>query len=391
MDHHAEAGKRLRHDAHAALEGLIDIGWLKVQKDQYLRRLDREVDAICNAGFALNFLVVSEIVNEARARGIPLGPGLGSTPSSLVAYALGIHEIDPIRYGLFFERFFSPSSNQAPRFGVSVGDQRANDIVDIVINKYSGKVHTRVVQDTPIQMWDVEYLIGDRLQTIDLALSKAVTLSQECLASIRENDNKVFIDEIPLDDSRVFNNLSEGVFDNHFDFDRITSSPRSDLPSFIKRLKPRNLMELSDALTLFRSGAIKAGLADEYIASKLGVKPVKSVLPPFDNILSETYGMIIYQEQIMNIACDIGMFSFSDANLLRKVLGKKIYPDIETFKMSFLKGAGTNNIPIDISNYIWGQMIYYSSYALNKSHAISSALELYRLEYLKTLQGAFDG
>jgi DNA polymerase-3 subunit alpha len=446
----------------------------------YKKRLEYELEIIKNMGFPGYFLIVADFIQWAKEQGIPVGPGRGSGAGSLVAWALTITDMDPIYFGLIFERFLNPERVSMPDFDIDFCQERRDEVIVYVTQKYGldhvahiitfGKLQARaVLRDVgrvlqipygqvgklcdlvpnnpanPVtleQALDMEPLlqkaiaeeesisklffiarqleglnrhasthaagvvIGDRplhelvplyrdeksqlsvtqfnmkmaekagLVKFDFLGLKTLTVIECASAMIRKHhDPNFLIQKIPLDDQRTFDLLGRvetvGIF-------QLESGGMKDV---LKRLKPDRFEDLIGLVALYRPGPMDD--IPRYLACKHGEEKVTYSHPQLEQILSPTYGVMVYQEQVMQIAQALGGYSLGSADLLRRAMGKKIKEEMDAQRHQFVKGAVKNGTNEKIANQIFDQMAKFAGYGFNKSHSAPYALLAYQTAFLK--------
>ncbi len=440
-------------------------------------RMEYELEIICDMGYAAYFLIVQDFVEEAKKRGIRVGPGRGSAAGSFVSYLLGITKVNPLDYGLIFERFLNPARVSLPDIDIDF-DERRDEIIDYVSRRYGqervaqigtfgtmaarGAIRDvgralgmdydtvdRVAKSVPLQsgktldelmesdsslqkmadesekvaellniarkleglprhisthaagviigpdklmdfvplqkqeetiitqlpMEDVEAL---GLLKMDFLGLRNLTVIEDSLERIEKNHGKnIDIDEVPLDDDEVYEMLSRGETAGVF---QMESQLFKDLTA---NLKPEYFTDIIALLALGRPGPLGSGLVDDYIKCRHGEKEPEYLHPGLQPILQETYGLILYQEQVMEIASELGNFSMGEADILRRGMGKKKKKLVAEKREQFVEGALENGLSGDIANEIFDQMEYFSGYGFNKSHSAAYALLAYQTAYLK--------
>ncbi len=442
----------------------------------YEERLYRELEIIKSMGFAGYFLIVSDFVSYAKRKNIPVGPGRGSAAGSLVAYAIGITEIDPIRYSLFFERFLNPDRISMPDIDIDFCPEGRDEIIRYVTEKYGsdkvaqiitfGKMQARavirdvgralnisygevdsiakmipnvlnisleeaikkeprlqeeerknpkvkrlldlsraleglnrhasthaagvVISDVPLvervplcapnkdvvtqyPMNDIQKL---GLTKFDFLGLKTLTVIKNTLRFIQQNRKKeIDIKNLPLDDAKTYQLLSRGDTDGVF---QLESSGMKDI---LVRMKPDRIEDVIALIALYRPGPMN--MVPEFIMRKQGKTRITYETPELEAILRETYGVILYQEQVMQIAVTVGNYSMAEADTLRKVMSKKKHSEMEKEEPKFLGGAKKNRIPEVKARRIWEQMETFAEYGFNKSHSTAYAMISYQTAYLK--------
>lgn len=447
----------------------------------YEQRLREELAMINSMGYAGYFLVVWDIVNFAKSKGIPVGPGRGSVAGSLVAYCLKITDIDPIPYGLIFERFLNPERISLPDIDLDFCMERRGEVIEYVTRKYGsdhvaqiitfGTMAAKAVVRDVGRVLEIPYAEVDRVaklipNVLNITLDEAVrseprlneliqtdpkieelvslaksleglarhasthaagiVISKEPLTehvplyrgtngeivtqyakdeiekiglvkfdllglrnltvidnavrliSQRNPDRPLALSEIPIDDAATYELLSSGQTTGVF---QLESPGMRDL---LTRLRPSCFEDLIAILALYRPGPIGSGMVDEFIKRKRGLISIKYEVPQLENILKETYGVIVYQEQVMKIANILAGFSLQEADLLRRAMGKKLPEEMEKQKEKFILGAKKNAISPKKAEKIFDQMAYFAGYGFNKSHSAAYAMITYQTAYLKT-------
>lgn len=450
------------------------------ERDKYLKRLHQELDIIQSMGFSGYFLIVSDFINYAKKKNIPVGPGRGSVAGSLVAYALGITSIDPIRYGLFFERFLNPDRKSMPDIDTDFCIEGRDEIIRYVTNKYGSDHVAQIVTFGTMQAKQVIRDVGralnmpygevDRIaklvpNVLNIKLEEAIKMEPRLQSEERNNEKvrrllslsrsleglnrhssthaagvvisdkplvervplyknqkeevmtqfsmddiqsvgltkfdflglrtltvirdaldfikkgrgiDLDINKIPLDDTRTYQLLMRGETDGVF---QLESSGMKDI---VVSMKPDCIEDIIALLSLYRPGPLKSGMVPEFISRKHGKTRIKYEVPALEAILKETYGVILYQEQVMQIASVLANYSMGEADTLRKVMSKKNPADMEKEKPKFLAGARKNKIPEEKARKIFEQMATFAGYGFNKSHSAAYAMISYHTAYLKT-------
>jgi DNA polymerase-3 subunit alpha len=446
-------------------------------REQYAKRLQEELDMIKSMGFAGYFLIVSDFVNYAKQRNIPVGPGRGSAAGSLVAYAIGITNIDPIRYGLFFERFLNPDRIEMPDIDIDFCQDGRDEIIRYVTDKYGsdrvaqiitfGKMQAKAVIRDVGRALNISYAEVDRIAklipnilniSLDMAIQseprlqeeekrnekvrrllslsraleglnrhssthaagvvisdvplvervplcksprdeivtqfsmndlkavgltkfdflglKTLTVIKNTLQFIKEGrGEEIDIDKIALNDQETFQLLMKGNADGIF---QLESAGMKDI---LVNMKPDCIEEIMTLIALYRPGPMN--MVPEFISRKQGKTKIVYEIPELKEILKETYGVIVYQEQVMQIASAIGGYTMAEADILRKVMSKKKPSEMEKERPKFLEGARRRNIPEKKARKIWQQMETFAEYGFNKSHSTAYAMISYQTAYLK--------
>ena len=456
-----------------------------VDQDMYRKRLFAEWEVICAMGFASYFLVVQDFVNRAIQKGIPVGPGRGSGAGSLVAYALRITDLDPIQYGLLFERFLNPERVSMPDFDIDFCMDRRDEIISYVRDKYGdnsvGQIATfhalksrsvvrdvaRVMGMTPQEAGRIATLIPEPIMGKSVPISEALK-KEPRLKRLYEDEPRVRelvdnaqtledltrhagmhaagiviskgalwehvpvfcpepgivvtqydkddveaaglvkfdflglrtltvidiatrlidrrpdrsedafrIDRIPLDDAATFALLSSGETTNVFQLES------SGMQSLFKQLKPDALEDVIAAVALYRPGPLGSGMVEDFVQRKHGRVPIRYPHPNLEPILKETYGVLVYQEQVMQVAREMAGYSLGSADVLRRAMGKKKPEEMAKQKAAFITGSiGKGYQPQDAER-VFELMSFFAGYGFNKSHSAAYALLTYQTAFLK--------
>ena len=447
-------------------------------RQKYTDRLRSELEIIKKMGFAGYFLIVSDFIKHAKHTGVPVGPGRGSAAGSLVAYAIRITDIDPLLYGLFFERFLNPDRISMPDIDIDFCQERRGEIIKYVTEKYGkdrvsqictfGKMMAKgvirdvgralnipygevdriaklvptfplnikladafkaeprfeeerrknpkidkmlslslvleglnrhssvhaagiVISDVPLvervplfspkkddrvsqySMKDIE-AVG--LTKFDFLGLKTLTVIKNAVDFIRDSHHvDVDVNNLPLDDEETYRLLAKGETDGVF---QLESAGMKDL---LVNFKPDRIEDVITLIAAYRPGPMK--MIPDFIARKHGKQQIAYELPQLEPILKETYGIILYQEQVMQIANVIGGYTMAQADTLRKVMGKKQVAAMEKEKPRFLEGAKKKTINENKAKIIWNQMEDFAEYGFNKSHSAAYAMITYQTAYLK--------
>jgi DNA polymerase-3 subunit alpha len=442
-------------------------------------RLDHELKIIKDMGFVSYFLIVWDFIHYAKSKDIPVGPGRGSAAGSLVSYLLGITDLDPLKYGLLFERFLNPERMGLPDIDIDFCYERRQEVIDYVTNKYGqenvaqiitfgtmqaravvrdvgrvmaiayadvdriakmippdpnmtlqdaldseeelnnlykhdpqitklvdtaltleglnrhASVHAAgvVIADKPLNNYSPLFKTGDDqittgfsmgilekigLLKVDFLGMRTLTVISEAVKLIKKTQAKVIdINNLPLDDLKTYKLLASaqtmGIF-------QIESSGMRDL---LKKLEPERFEDLIALLALYRPGPIGSGMLDDFMKRKHGLTAIRYEHPKLEPILKETYGIMVYQEQIMQIASSLAGFSLAQADILRKAMGKKIPEVMEKQRKIFITGCVKNGIRETLASKIFDLIDYFSGYGFNKSHSTAYALISYRTAFLK--------
>ncbi|MBI3601565.1 MAG: DNA polymerase III subunit alpha [Candidatus Omnitrophica bacterium] len=443
-------------------------------------RLEHELKTIENMGFVSYFLVVWDFIKYAKSTGVPVGPGRGSAAGSLVSYLLGITDLDPIKYGLLFERFLNPGRRSMPDIDIDFCYERRGEVIDYVTKKYGSanvaqiitfgsmqakaavrdvgramglayadvdriaklipyeigitieealnvepqlrqlveedkttkqlletakvleglnrhaSIHAAgvVISDKPLTeyvplfkssdgqvttAYDMDGISKIGLLKMDFLGLRTLTVISDALKLIQQHKGvDINIDALPLDDKKTYDMLGDanalGVF-------QLESGGMRDL---LKKMKPSELEDLIAILALYRPGPMGSGMLDDFIKRKRGQNRVTYPHPKLEEVLKETYGIIVYQEQVMQIAAVLAGFNMTQADDLRKAMGKKIPAEMQKMRQAFIDGcAKESGISQEEAGRLFDLMDYFAGYGFNRSHSAAYALITYRTAYLK--------
>jgi DNA polymerase-3 subunit alpha len=461
-------------------ERLKDAG--DIDRTAYDARLDYELDVIKSMQFPGYFLIVADFINHAKDEGIPVGPGRGSAAGSLVAYALRITDLDPIRHNLLFERFLNPERRSMPDIDVDFCIRGRDQVIQYVKDKYGADKVAQIttfgtlkakaaIRDVgralglsfaetdaiaklvpaPAQGFDcplskalemeprlnqladgdprIANLIGHALRLegltrhssthaagvvisnlplvdylplyqdrdgnivtqydmssvekiglvkFDFLGLKTLTLIHDCLDLIRQSRGTApDLRNLSLDDEEAYRLVGSGNTTGIFQLES------TGIREMSVRIKPNCFEDLVAILALYRPGPLDSGMAEEYIKRKSGKEKTTYLHPELRPILKDTYGVIVYQEQVMQIAQTMGNYSLGDADILRRAMGKKDPEEMASQRQRFVEGARANGIRKDHATNIFDQMETFARYGFNKSHSAAYALVSYHTAYLK--------
>jgi DNA polymerase III subunit alpha len=446
-------------------------------------RAKQELKCMEDMKFSSYFLIVADFIQYARDRGIPVGPGRGSAAGSLVAYALGITNIDPIKYNLLFERFLNPERKSMPDIDTDFCIERREEVIKYCSEKYGADKVAQIItfnrmtskavlkdvarvlefpygeanklakmvpvvrgKPTPLNEMIADhpefkkvYATNDEArQVIDLARklegvnksfgmhAAGVVISDVPLEQIvpvqKNNDGTVIAqfymedlayvglvkmdflglrnltmidkavkilratrdiiidpDKVPLDDEKVYQTISNGDLAGIFQLE--TSS---GMRQVARDMKPSNMEDLSALIALYRPGPLDSGMIDKFIECKQDATKIRYETPLLEPILKDTYGQIVYQEQVMQIAQQLGGYSLGQADLLRRAMGKKDPVAMEKQREIFVGGCTKNGIKSEIAIKLFDTMVQFAEYCFNKSHSQAYAFLTYQTAYLKT-------
>lgn len=399
-------------------------------------RLHHELGIIKDLGFGDYFLIVADIVRFAKGAGIPVGPGRGSAASSLVAHVLGITEVNSLAWGLLFERFLSAERNKRPDIDLDFCYERRGEVLAYLVERF-GRDHVAqigtygtfgpkgaaqevrrvlgqdnlavaeemqglkrhrsthaagvIIKEGPIQSISAVYqdreipvthldmyaLESLGVLKIDLLGLKTLTLLQQIEAEVRKGDVSFSLQGIPIQDEATLTQLGTGKSLGVF---QLESELFQDL---LVRLKPRSFQDIVALLALGRPGPL--GMFPEYVARRDNPAKIRYSHPALEGILGETYGLILYQEQVMLIASQIGGLSLGEADLLRSALSKGNAQGMEAWKKRFISGARQHSkLSASEAERLFAMIAQFSGYAFNKAHSVSYARITWQAAYLKT-------
>ena len=406
--------------------------------DEYKARLETEIKIIKEMKFSGYMLIVHDFIKVAKDKNIPVGPGRGSAAGSLVAYALKITDIDPLPYNLLFERFLNPERVSMPDIDLDISLQDVDEFIKLVpeelkitldeayekepkikefiekhpkgkelweyakalegLNRNAG-IHAAGLVISNESLWnktplfrqsknDERHLITqyskDHLEDVDLIKFdflglKTLTLIHNAIKLIKERYNKDIVwESIDVNDSKVYKTIQSG---NTLGIFQIESDGMQSLNA---RLKPENFEDLIAVLALYRPGPMESGMLDDFIDRKHGLK---KIIYPFDvlkEVLEPTYGVIVYQEQVMQIVQIIGGFSLGGADVVRRAMGKKDPEKMAKLKDEFANGAEKQGYNRAKAEDLWELIVKFAGYGFNKSHSAAYGLITFQTAYLKT-------
>ncbi|HLN04070.1 MAG TPA: DNA polymerase III subunit alpha [Bryobacteraceae bacterium] len=461
------------------LEALRAQGRLKHDPAEYTERLDREIKMIQQMKFSGYFLIVWDFIRFAKSRSIPVGPGRGSAAGSLVSYAMEITDIDPLEYGLLFERFLNPERISMPDIDIDFCMNRRGEVIQYVTEKYGRDQVAQIITFNTLQaraaikdvgrVLDMSFADVDRItklvpNVLNISLDDAIktepgfdelagkdqrvadilkvarrleglarncsvhaagvvispeplknlvplyktnkdeivtqydmngleklsllkmdflglttlTLIDDALKLIEKRHGvKLVLEDLPLEDPKAYEIFSKGFTSGVFQFE----SP--GMRDVLMRYKPTRIEDLTALNALYRPGPMKGGMLDDFIERKHGRKPVTYDLPELRPILEETYGVILYQEQVMQISSRLAGYSLGEADILRRAMGKKKAEEMAAQRERFIKGGLERNFPQRKIEKIFDLMEQFAGYGFNKSHSAAYAFLAFVTAYLK--------
>jgi DNA polymerase-3 subunit alpha len=471
-----DTGLKHRFEQHAIKE--TDHG-------HYKKRLHTELETIVQMGFSGYFLIVADFVEWAKEHDIPVGPGRGSGAGSLAAYSLGITSLDPIRYGLLFERFLNPERVSLPDFDIDFCMYGRDRVIEYVSQKYGrdrvaqiityntlaaravvrdvGRVmsqpygfcdtlakmipfevgmtldkaldqdeglkerytkdpdvtqlidnarllegiprnagkhagglviapgpithYTPLYQEPgmsqPVTQFDKDDLEAIGLVKFDFLGLRTLTVIDRAVKNINRKRSEVGlelidIEQLALDDQKVYSLICTGYTTGLFQLES------RGMQELIQRLRPDHFDELIALVALFRPGPLQSGMVDDFISRKHGHEEVRYPHPTLVEILMPTYGVILYQEQVMEIARVLSGYTLGSADLLRRAMGKKKPAEMREQRQSFVDGATERHVDRENATYIFDLIEKFAGYGFNKSHSAAYALLSYQTAWLKT-------
>ena len=477
----SRAGLRQRLEADVRTSDPADV-------EQYEQRLERELDVITRMGFAGYFLIVADFIHWSRDQGIPVGPGRGSGAGSLVAYCLGITDLDPIEYDLLFERFLNPERISLPDFDIDFCMNGRDRVIDYVVQRYGpeGAQGERVAQiitfgsmaakavvrdvgrvlghpygyvdqlaklipfeigmtleralaeeplksryeedeevrtlidlarkleglarnagrhaggvviapsaltnftplyceqnsATPVTQLDMNDVAAMGLVKFDFLGLRTLTIIDNALRTINERragDGEAPLDigAIPTDDADTYEFIKSGATTAVF---QLESRGMKDL---IRRLQPDRFADIVALVALFRPGPLQSGMVDDFINRKQGRARVEYLHPDLEHVLEPTYGVILYQEQVMQIAQVLAGYTLGGADILRSAMGKKKPEEMAKQREGFVHGCIERGVDEGTATFIFDLMEKFAGYGFNKAHSTSYALIAYQTAWLK--------
>jgi len=474
----AEAGLEARLVAHVFTEDM-DAAAREEAAKPYRDRLKFELETIVNMGYPGYFLIVSDFIKWSKANGVAVGPGRGSGAGSAVAWALTITDLDPLRFGLFFERFLNPERVSMPDFDIDFCQERRDEVIHYVQQKFGhdrvaqiitfGKLQARAVVRDVGRVLEMPYGQVDRIakmvpnnpanpmtlqqaidsedalkamrdedeavaHLLDLALKleglyrnssthaagvvigdralsdivplfrdpRSATLStqfsmkyveaaglvkfdflglktldvlQKAVELLADRDVEIELETLPLDDARTFKMLARG------DTTGVFQCESSGVRDVLRKLRPDRFEDIIAVVALYRPGPMDN--IPSYISRKHGEETVDYLHDDLEKCLKETYGIPIYQEQVMQMAQELAGYTLGGADLLRRAMGKKIQSEMDAQQETFVAGAAARGVDEATSTRIFETIAKFAGYGFNKAHAAAYALIAYQTAYLK--------
>ncbi len=448
---------------------------------EYWERLDFEMNIINSMKFPGYMLIVWDFINYSKEQGIPVGPGRGSAAGSLVAYALEITNLDPLKYNLLFERFLNPERVSMPDIDIDFCQKRRGEAIDYVVQKYGrnnvaqvitfGKLLAKgVIRDVArvmampyaeadkmaklipdelgidlktayekepkikeliesnalakrvwefslaleglnrnsgmhaagvvlsneelwhkaplykptgenaqyVTQYSLKYLEDVDLIKFDFLGLKTLTVIDDALKLIEKSQNKTInFDTVNVDDPKVYSLIQSGATIGLFQIES------DGMQSLNERLKPTNFEDIIAVLALYRPGPMESGMLDDFIERKHGRAEITYMFPELEPILKPTYGVIVYQEQVMQIVQTIGGFTLGGADVVRRAMGKKIKEEMDRLKSEFAEGAAKKGFDKTKAEELFDLIVKFAGYGFNKSHSAAYAMVTFQTSYLK--------
>ena len=474
-------GDILAQHAHEGLKARLASIEPAAPLEAYTERLDFELDVIQKMGFPGYFLIVSDFIKWAKEHDIPVGPGRGSGAGSVVAWALLITDLDPLRYGLLFERFLNPERVSMPDFDIDFCQERRGEVIRYVQEKYGeqqvahiitfGTLQARAVvrdvgrvmqmplgqvdrlaklvpsnpanpvtlgeaikmekglreardsdpavkslldtalklegfyrnagthaagvvigdrpltqlvplyrdprSDIPATQFSMKYAEKAGLVKFDFLGLKTLTVIDRALKYLKKQDINLNLDEVSTQTPEAYTPLAQGLSAGVF---QLESSGMRDV---LRKMAPDSIEELTALISLYRPGPMKN--IDTYIDRKYERVQIEYPHPMLEDILKETYGIIIYQEQVMQIAQVLSGYSLGEADMLRRAMGKKDQAEMDRQRSRFIDGAAKNSVDAKLASSIFDLVNEFAGYGFNKSHAAAYAMISFRTAYLKAV------
>lgn len=471
--------EELRRQAESGLTQRLQQGELAVTKEDYTKRLDFELDVITRMGFSGYFLIVADFIKWSKDNKIAVGPGRGSGAGSVVAWALTITDLDPLRFNLLFERFLNPERVSMPDFDIDFCQSRRDEVIRYVQQKYGrdqvaqiitfGKLQARAVlrdvgrvlqmpygqvdrlckmipnnpanpvtlaeaieseprlqeardseaavaqlldfalkleglyrhasthaagvvigdrplqelvalyrdpkSDMPVTQFNMKWVEKAGLVKFDFLGLKTLTVLERAMELLAADGIKIDVNHLPLDDAKTYEMLGRGDTVGVF---QLESAGMRDV---LRKMHPDCFEDIIALVALYRPGPMEN--IPRYIACKMGEEEPDYMHELLQPVLQETYGVPVYQEQVMQIAQTISGYTLGEADLLRRAMGKKIKSEMQAQKKRFIEGAQENGLDKKAASAIFDQVDRFAGYGFNKSHAAAYAVVAYQTAYLK--------
>jgi DNA polymerase-3 subunit alpha len=469
----------LVHQAREGLKNRLRINGAALPIEAYEERLEREIGVIQSMGFSGYFLIVSDFMKWAVAHGVPVGPGRGSGAGSLVAWSLMITGLDPLKYGLIFERFLNPERVSMPDFDIDFCQERRDEVIAYVQQRYGrdrvaqiitfGTLQARAVlrdvgrvlqlplgqvdrlakmvpanpanpvtlaraieieprlrqardedeavarlldialqleglyrnasthaagvviadrplteltplyrdarSELPATQFNMKWVESAGLVKFDFLGLKTLTVVDRAMKHLERRGAAFALETLPLDDPAAYEVMASGLTVGVFQMEG------QGMRDTLRQLRPQSLEEVTALISLYRPGPMDSIPA--YVDCKMGRKPLDVLHPLLAPVLTPTYGVIVYQEQVMQIAQILAGYSFGEADLLRRAMGKKKKEEMDKQRARFMSGAAERGVDRSLADLLFGLMEKFSGYGFNKSHAAPYALIAYQTAWLK--------
>jgi len=469
----------LAHQAREGLKARLAVNAPSQPLDVYEERLEREIGVITSMGFAGYFLIVSDFMKWAVAHGVPVGPGRGSGAGSLVAWSLMITGLDPLKYGLIFERFLNPERVSMPDFDIDFCQERRDEVIAYVQQRYGrdrvaqiitfGTLQARAVlrdvgrvlqlplgqvdrlakmvpanpanpvtlakaieieprlrqardddegvaklldialqleglyrnasthaagivisdrpltqlaplyrdprSELPATQFNMKWVESAGLVKFDFLGLKTLTVVDRAMKHLERRGAGFPLETLPLDDPAAYEVMASGLTVGVFQMEG------QGMRDTLRQLRPQSLEEVTALISLYRPGPMDSIPA--YVDTKMGRRPLDVLHPLLEPVLTPTFGVIVYQEQVMQIAQILAGYSFGEADLLRRAMGKKKKEEMDKQRARFMSGAAERGVSADLAETLFGLMEKFSGYGFNKSHAAPYALIAYQTAWLK--------
>jgi DNA polymerase-3 subunit alpha len=471
--------EELAHQAREGLRRRLEINGAALPIEAYEERLEKEIGVIQSMGFSGYFLIVSDFMKWAVAHGVPVGPGRGSGAGSLVAWSLMITGLDPLKYGLIFERFLNPERVSMPDFDIDFCQERRDEVIAYVQQRYGkdrvaqiitfGTLQARAVLrdvgrvlqlplgqvdrlakmvpanpanpvtlakaieieprlqqardedeavarllDTALQLeglyrnasthaagiviadrpltelaplyrdprselpatqFNMKWVESAGLVKFDFLGLKTLTVVNRAMRHLERRGAGFDLETLPLDDAGAYEVMASGGTVGVFQMEG------QGMRDTLRQLRPQSLEEVTALISLYRPGPMDS--IPEYVDCKMGRRELNVHHPLLAPILTPTYGVIVYQEQVMQIAQILAGYSFGEADLLRRAMGKKKKEEMDKQRARFMQGAKERGVEKGLADLLFGLMEKFSGYGFNKSHAAPYALIAYQTAWLK--------
>jgi DNA polymerase-3 subunit alpha len=471
--------EELAHQAREGLRRRLEINGAALPIEAYEERLEKEIGVIQSMGFSGYFLIVSDFMKWAVAHGVPVGPGRGSGAGSLVAWSLMITGLDPLKYGLIFERFLNPERVSMPDFDIDFCQERRDEVIAYVQQRYGkdrvaqiitfGTLQARAVLrdvgrvlqlplgqvdrlakmvpanpanpvtlakaieieprlqqardedeavarllDTALQLeglyrnasthaagivisdrpltqlaplyrdprselpatqFNMKWVESAGLVKFDFLGLKTLTVVNRAMRHLERRGAGFDLETLPLDDAGAYEVMASGATVGVFQMEG------QGMRDTLRQLRPQSLEEVTALISLYRPGPMDS--IPEYVDCKMGRRELNVHHPLLAPVLTPTYGVIVYQEQVMQIAQILAGYSFGEADLLRRAMGKKKKEEMDKQRARFMEGAKERGVEKGLADLLFGLMEKFSGYGFNKSHAAPYALIAYQTAWLK--------